>query len=97
MINALLSVSVDRLDQHVRMISCSSCILDGGDGHQKKCCKPEESALIRVENAVTLESGQCKYVHFPESFYLVFYAAKLNYGVTGPWWRQPLPLHGCVW
>lgn len=48
MINELLSVSLDQLDQHVRMISCPSCILDGRDGQQKKCCISEESALIRV-------------------------------------------------
>lgn len=86
MINKLLSVSLYQLDQHVRMISCPSCILDGRDGQQKKCCKSKESAVIRVlECRNTGIWTVCKYVHFPESFCLVFYAVKLNYGVMGPW------------
>lgn len=48
MSNELLSVSLDQLDQRVRVISCPSCVLDGGDGQQEKCCKSEESAPIRV-------------------------------------------------
>lgn len=48
MINEFLSVPWDGLDQHVRMISCLLHILDGRDGQQKKCCRSEESALIRV-------------------------------------------------
>lgn len=48
MINELLSVPWDGLDQHARMISCLSHVLDGRDGQQEKCCRCEESAQIRV-------------------------------------------------